>query len=202
MGHSTVRRRRLHNHCPARKPGFKRPGITTSIRAALSDFEALRLLLRSARHQRERAPGTGPMLVPSLPRYQACSLSKPGIDLCTPDFRSRSVRYQSISHRTDRTAFRVPIELRDRIRNQPVLRDEDQIVGVHSLLESAFSLRGIEDHKLHAFPAIIRRLRTHNADGLFELSVANPQLSIQSDVAGQLREKIIRRVNQIALAAP
>ena len=28
--------------------------------------------------------------------------------------------------------FRVPIELRDRIRYQPVLREEDQIVGVHS----------------------------------------------------------------------
>jgi hypothetical protein len=25
-------------------------------------------------------PGTGPMLVPSLPRYQACPLSKPEID--------------------------------------------------------------------------------------------------------------------------
>ena len=43
------------------------------------------------------------MLVPSLQRYQAYPLSKPGIDLCTPDFLSRSVRYQSISHRTDRT---------------------------------------------------------------------------------------------------
>src|SRR5438552_5368606 len=37
--------------------------------------------------------------VPSLQRYQACPLSNPGIDLCTLDFLSRSVRYQSISHR-------------------------------------------------------------------------------------------------------
>ena len=43
------------------------------------------------------------MLVPSLQRYQACPLSKPGIDVGTLDFLSRSVRYQSISHRTDRT---------------------------------------------------------------------------------------------------
>src|SRR5205807_441230 len=65
-------------------------GRTTSIRAAASDFEARRLLRQSARHRRERAPGTGPMLVPSLQWYQACPLSKRGIDLCTPDFRSRS----------------------------------------------------------------------------------------------------------------
>ena len=68
-------------------------GITTSMRAAPSDFEVRRLLRKTARHRRERAPGTGSMLVPSLQRYQACPLSKPGIDLCTPDFRSRSVRY-------------------------------------------------------------------------------------------------------------
>ena len=30
--------------------------------------------------------------------------------------------------------FRVPIELRDRIRDQPVLREEDQIVGVHAIV--------------------------------------------------------------------
>ena len=34
----------------------------------------------TARHQRQRAPGTGPMLVPSLQRYQAYPLSKPGIE--------------------------------------------------------------------------------------------------------------------------
>ena len=80
-------------------------GITTSIRVAFSDFEARRLLRRSARHRRQRAPGTGPMLVPSQPRYQAYLLLKPEIDLCIPDFLSRSVRYQSISHRTDRTVL-------------------------------------------------------------------------------------------------
>src|SRR5207245_10971120 len=79
-----------------------------SIRAASLDFEARRLLRQSARHRRERAPGTGPMLVPSLQRYQADLLSKPRIDLCTLDFLSRSVRYQSISHRTDRTLFLGP----------------------------------------------------------------------------------------------
>src|SRR5438552_7451579 len=79
-----------------------------SIRAVSSDFEARRLLRQSARHQRQRVPGTGPMLVPSLQRYQAYPLSKPGIDLCTPDFLSRSVRYQSISHRTDRTVLSGP----------------------------------------------------------------------------------------------
>src|SRR6266550_1816198 len=30
--------------------------------------------------------------------------------------------------------FRVPIELRDRIRNQPVLREKDEIVGVHAIV--------------------------------------------------------------------
>src|SRR5207248_8793612 len=30
--------------------------------------------------------------------------------------------------------FRVPIELRDRIRDQPVLREEDHIVGVHDIV--------------------------------------------------------------------
>src|SRR2546429_1433733 len=30
--------------------------------------------------------------------------------------------------------FRVPIELRDRIRDQPVLREEDQIVGIHAIV--------------------------------------------------------------------
>src|SRR5438067_10653751 len=30
--------------------------------------------------------------------------------------------------------FRVPIELRDRIRDQPVLREEDQIVGVRAIV--------------------------------------------------------------------
>src|SRR5439155_26992528 len=52
-----------------------------SIRATASDFEARRLLRKTARHQRQRALGTGPMLVPSLQRYQVCPLSKPGIDL-------------------------------------------------------------------------------------------------------------------------
>src|SRR4029453_1742718 len=66
--------------------------LPTSIRAASSDFEARRLLRQSARHQRQRAPGIGPMPVPSLQWYQAYSLSKPGIDLCTPDFLSRPVR--------------------------------------------------------------------------------------------------------------
>src|SRR5215831_20221153 len=79
-----------------------------TIRAAPSDFEARRLLRQIARHRRERAPGTGPMLVPSLQRYQACPLSKPGIDLCTPDFLSRSARYQPISQRTDRTVLSTP----------------------------------------------------------------------------------------------
>src|SRR5438552_1055278 len=101
--------RRLHNQRPALKPGFNGSHKhLESIRAAASDFEAWRLLPQSARHQRQRAPGTGPMLVPSLQRYQACPLSKPGIDLCTPDFLSRSVRYQSISHRTDRTVLSGP----------------------------------------------------------------------------------------------
>ena len=86
--------RRLHNQRPVLKPGFSgRHNHSESIRAASSDFEARRLLRQSARHRRERAPGTGPMLVPSLQRYQACPLSKPRIDLCTPDFLSRSVRY-------------------------------------------------------------------------------------------------------------
>src|SRR6266516_8163364 len=94
----------------ARRRPASAAGITTSIRAAASDFEARRLLRQSARHRRERAPGRGPMLVPSLQRYRACPLSKPGIDLCTLDFLSRSVRYQS------------------------VLREEDQIVGVHAIV--------------------------------------------------------------------
>src|SRR5213596_1638112 len=79
-----------------------------TIRGASSDFEARRLLRQSARHRQERAPGPGPMLVPLLQRYQAYPLSKPGIDLCTLDFLSRSVRYQSISHRTDRMALSSP----------------------------------------------------------------------------------------------
>ena len=69
----------LLNQCSTLKPGFN-GRITTSIRAASSDFEARRLLRQSARHRRQRAPGTGPMLVPSLQRYQAYPLSKPGIE--------------------------------------------------------------------------------------------------------------------------
>jgi hypothetical protein len=77
-----------HSACPPRSPGrwfgTGRPcflnrmsdvaspastaGTSTSIRAASSDFEARRLLRQSVRHQRQRAPGTGPMLVPSLQR--------------------------------------------------------------------------------------------------------------------------------------
>src|SRR5262249_32212760 len=79
-----------------------------SIRAAASDFEGLRLLPQTARRQRERVPGTGPTLFPSPPGYQACPLSNPGIYPCIPDFLSRCVRYQPISHRTDRTAFSTP----------------------------------------------------------------------------------------------
>jgi len=45
------------------------------------------------------------MLVPSLQGYQAYPLSTPGSELCTPAFLSRSVRYQSISHWTDRTVL-------------------------------------------------------------------------------------------------
>src|SRR5206468_6754708 len=79
------------------KPGFNgRHNHSESIRAASSDFEARRLLRQSARHRRQRAPRTGPMLVPSLQRYQAFPLSKAGIDLCIPDFLSRSARYQSM----------------------------------------------------------------------------------------------------------
>src|SRR5207245_6997397 len=44
-----------------------------------SDFEVRRLLRKTARHRRERAPGTGLMLFLSLQRYQACPLSKPGV---------------------------------------------------------------------------------------------------------------------------
>src|SRR5205807_5152105 len=72
--------RRLHNQRPVLKPGFSgRHNHSESIRAASSDFEARRLLRQNARHRRQRAPGTGPMLVPSLQRYQACPLSKPGV---------------------------------------------------------------------------------------------------------------------------
>ena len=53
----------------------------TSIRAASSDFEARRLVAQSARHRRQRAPGTGPMLVPSLQRYQAYPVSMPKIGI-------------------------------------------------------------------------------------------------------------------------
>ena len=81
----TARRLQDWHQRPALKPGFS-GRHNRSIRAASSDFEARRLLRQSARHRRERAPGTGPMLVPSLQRYQAYPLSKPGIDLCTLDF--------------------------------------------------------------------------------------------------------------------
>src|SRR5436309_15146790 len=93
---------------PARETRAPRNAQTESIRDVSSDFEARRLLRRSARHRRERAPGTDPMLVLSLQRYRAYPLSKPGIDPCTLDFLSRSVRYQSISHRTDRTVLSGP----------------------------------------------------------------------------------------------
>ena len=51
------------------------------IPAASSDFEIRLLHRQSARHRRQRVPGTGLMLLPSLQVYQACPLSKPGIDL-------------------------------------------------------------------------------------------------------------------------
>ncbi len=94
------------------------------------------------------------MLVPSLQRYQACPLSKSGIDLCTPDFLSRSVRYQSIEHRLIERYFRVPIELRDRIRDQPVLSEKDRIVCVHAIVEQV-------DYRLTLGlgEAVIRRFR-------------------------------------------
>src|SRR2546429_858535 len=55
--------------------------------------EARCLPRQIARHRRERAPGPGAMLVPSLPRYPGCPLSNPGIYLCPPGILSRSVRY-------------------------------------------------------------------------------------------------------------
>jgi hypothetical protein len=66
---------------------LQRPALPVEIYSkSFLDFGARRLLPQSARHQRERAPGTAPMLVPSLQRYQAYPLSKPEIDLFTPDF--------------------------------------------------------------------------------------------------------------------
>ena len=58
-----------------------------------------RLLRKTARHRRERAPGTGPMLVPSLRRYQACPLSKPGIDLCTQPFALSTALVRNVNRR-------------------------------------------------------------------------------------------------------
>ena len=107
--------------------------ITTSIRAASSDFEARRLLRQSARHQRQRAPGTGPMLFLSLLAYQAGRLSKPGIFLCTPDFLSRSVRYQSISHRRDRTVFSGPKRYRHQKTSQTGWRIRE--IGMQNPIE-------------------------------------------------------------------
>ena len=77
------------------------------------------------------------MLVPSLQRYQACPLSKPGIDL-VPLIFSRVPCVTNRSHiELIERYFRVPIELRDRIRDQPILREEDQIVGVHAIVSKS-----------------------------------------------------------------
>src|SRR5256884_9966118 len=47
-------------------------------------------------------------------------------------------RVPCVSNRSDieliEWYFRVPIELRDRIRDQPVLREKDEIVGVHAIV--------------------------------------------------------------------
>src|SRR5207249_12235409 len=50
--------------------------------------------------------------------------------------------------------FWVPIELRDRIRDQPVLREEDQVVGVHAIVHQV-------DYRLTLGlgEAVIRRFR-------------------------------------------
>jgi len=81
------------------------------MRAASSDFEVCRLLRKTARHQRERAPGTGPMLSlhcsgikPVLYRSQE-SISVSLIFCRVPCVTNRS-RIELIERE-----FRVPIEL-------------------------------------------------------------------------------------------
>ena len=105
-----------------------------SIRAASSDFEARRLLPQSARHRRKEllaqvqclslhCSGTKP-----IPYRSQELISVPLIFCRVPCVINRS--HIELIERY----FRVPIELRDRIRDQPVLREEDQIVGVHAIV--------------------------------------------------------------------
>ena len=99
----------LLNQRPALKPGFSGWHNHSDL------FEQLpQIFKHDVFFVRARAIGDKELLaqvqvlVPLLQRYQAYPLSKPGIDLCTPDFLSRSVPYQSISHRTDRMVFSRP----------------------------------------------------------------------------------------------
>jgi len=85
---------------------------------------------------RQRAPGTGPNACPftasgtkPIPYRSQESISVPLIFCRVPCVINRS--HIELIERL----LRVPIELRDRIRViQPVLREEDQIVGVHAIV--------------------------------------------------------------------
>src|SRR5437762_8263461 len=79
-----------------------------------------------------------------LAQVQCLSLHCPGIKSIpyrTQEFISVHLAFSRIPCVTNRSRieliewyFRVPIELRDRVRDQPVLGEHDQVIGVHAIV--------------------------------------------------------------------
>src|SRR5437016_4984539 len=127
--------RRLHNQCPALKPGFNGWHNHSDL------FEQLpQILKHCVFFVGARAIGEEELLAQVQCLCLHCSGTKPvpyrsqeSISVPLIFCRVPCVINRSHIELIERH-FRVPIELRDRIRNQPVLREEDQIVGVHAIV--------------------------------------------------------------------
>src|SRR6516225_11265294 len=101
-------------------PQILKDGVFFVRARAIGDKELLAQVQRSSLH----SSGTKP--VP----YRSQELIS--VHLTFP--RVPCVTNRSRIELIERYCFRVPIKFRDRIRNQPVLREEDQIVGVHAIV--------------------------------------------------------------------
>src|SRR5438067_13169023 len=100
-------------------PQILKHGVFFVRARAISDKELLAQVQRLSLH----CSGTKP-----IPYRSQESISVPLIFSRVPCVTNRS--HIELIERY----FRVPIELRDRIRDHPVLREEDQIVGVHAIV--------------------------------------------------------------------
>jgi hypothetical protein len=147
--------RRLHNQRPALKPGFN------GRNSHLNLFEELPQILKDGVFfVRARAIGDKELLAQVQCLSLHCIGTKPiayrsqeSISVPLIFFRVPRVINRSQSELIERY-FRVPIELRDRIGDQPVLREHDQIVGVHAVVHQV-------DYRftLGLGEAVVRRFR-------------------------------------------